>query len=41
MATHPVTGSPGHVETPAHALATLQACDVGAACVGEYLVERS
>ncbi|GGR04811.1 carbamoyltransferase C-terminal domain-containing protein [Streptomyces pilosus] len=29
------------VETPAHALATFQACDLDAACVGEYLVERS
>lgn len=29
------------VETPAHALATLQACDLDAACIGEYLVERS
>ncbi|MET8955695.1 carbamoyltransferase C-terminal domain-containing protein [Streptomyces sp. NPDC004393] len=27
------------VETPAHALATLQACDLDVACVGEYLVE--
>ncbi|MET7457672.1 carbamoyltransferase C-terminal domain-containing protein [Streptomyces sp. NPDC005574] len=29
------------VETPAHAVATLQACDLDAACIGEYLVERS
>ncbi|MGW2709905.1 carbamoyltransferase family protein [Streptomyces sp. NPDC001356] len=29
------------VETPAHALATFQACDLDAACVGDYLVERS
>ncbi|MFF7764285.1 carbamoyltransferase family protein [Streptomyces griseorubiginosus] len=29
------------VETPAHALATFQACDLDAACIGEYLVERS
>ncbi|MEH0420518.1 carbamoyltransferase family protein [Streptomyces sp. B21-083] len=29
------------VETPAHALATLQACDLDAACIGPYLVERS
>lgn len=29
------------VETPAHALATLQACDLDVACSGEYLVERS
>ncbi|TXS48529.1 hypothetical protein EAO75_16470 [Streptomyces sp. uw30] len=29
------------VETPAHALATPQACDLDAACIGEYLVERS
>lgn len=29
------------VETPAHALATLQACDLDAACIGEYLLERS
>ncbi|MET9759969.1 carbamoyltransferase C-terminal domain-containing protein [Streptomyces sp. NPDC006372] len=29
------------VETPAHALATLQVCDLDAACTGEYLVERS
>ncbi|MGW2777298.1 carbamoyltransferase C-terminal domain-containing protein [Streptomyces olivaceoviridis] len=29
------------VETPAHALATFQACDLDAACLGEYLVERS
>ncbi|MFJ2007916.1 carbamoyltransferase family protein [Streptomyces chartreusis] len=28
------------VETPAHALATLQACDLDAACIGDYLVER-
>jgi carbamoyltransferase len=28
------------VETPAHALATLQACDLDAACIGEYLVKR-
>ncbi|MFE2693710.1 carbamoyltransferase family protein [Streptomyces mirabilis] len=28
------------VETPAHALATLQACDLDAACIGNYLVER-
>lgn len=29
------------VETPAHALATFQACDLDAVCIGEYLVERS
>ncbi|MFJ3233582.1 carbamoyltransferase C-terminal domain-containing protein [Streptomyces sp. NPDC086787] len=29
------------VETPVHALATFQACDLDAACIGEYLVERS
>ncbi|MFE5754619.1 carbamoyltransferase [Streptomyces massasporeus] len=29
------------VETPAHALATFQACDLDAACIGEYVVERS
>ncbi|MGX1238989.1 carbamoyltransferase [Streptomyces pseudovenezuelae] len=29
------------VETPAHALATLQASNLDAACIGEYLVERS
>ncbi|MBC2906748.1 carbamoyltransferase [Streptomyces cupreus] len=29
------------VESPAHALATLQACDLDAMCIGEYLVERS
>ncbi|PJM91968.1 carbamoyltransferase family protein [Streptomyces sp. CB01373] len=29
------------VETPAHALATFQACDLDVACVGEYLVEQS
>ncbi|MFF0000500.1 carbamoyltransferase C-terminal domain-containing protein [Streptomyces avermitilis] len=29
------------VETPAHALATLQARDLDSACVGEYLVEWS
>jgi carbamoyltransferase len=29
------------VETPAHALATLQACDLDAACIGDYLVERA
>ncbi|MET7981684.1 MULTISPECIES: carbamoyltransferase C-terminal domain-containing protein [unclassified Streptomyces] len=29
------------VETPAHALATLQDCDLDAACIGAYLVERS
>ncbi|MFE7113317.1 carbamoyltransferase C-terminal domain-containing protein [Streptomyces sp. NPDC057575] len=28
------------VETLAHALATLQACDLDAACTGDYLVER-
>ncbi|MET7826968.1 carbamoyltransferase C-terminal domain-containing protein [Streptomyces sp. NPDC005386] len=29
------------VETPAHALATLQACDLDAACIGPYLVEKT
>ncbi|RDG36256.1 carbamoyltransferase family protein [Streptomyces corynorhini] len=29
------------VETPAHALATLQACDLDTACIGDYLVERA
>ncbi|MFC7261499.1 carbamoyltransferase family protein [Streptomyces lutosisoli] len=29
------------VETPAHALATFQACDLDAACLGDYLVERA
>ncbi|WP_268817769.1 carbamoyltransferase C-terminal domain-containing protein [Streptomyces sp. 3213.3] len=29
------------VESPAHALATLQACDVDAARIGPYLVQRS
>jgi carbamoyltransferase len=29
------------VETPAHALATVQACDLDAACIGTYLVERA
>ncbi|WP_326762786.1 hypothetical protein OHB35_52930 [Streptomyces phaeochromogenes] len=29
------------VETPADALATLQACDLDAACIGPYLVQRS
>jgi carbamoyltransferase len=29
------------VETPDHALATLQACDLDAACIGDYLVERA
>ncbi|MEY9839338.1 putative NodU family carbamoyl transferase [Streptacidiphilus sp. EB103A] len=28
------------VETPAHALATFQACDLDAVCIGDYLVER-
>jgi carbamoyltransferase len=28
------------VETPAHALATFQACDLDAMCIGDYLVER-
>ncbi len=28
------------VETPAHALATFQACDLDALCIGSYLVER-
>lgn len=28
------------VETPAHALATFQACDLDAACIGDYLIER-
>lgn len=28
------------VETPAHALATFQACDLDALCLGDYLVER-
>ncbi|BFO23078.1 hypothetical protein SHKM778_94660 (plasmid) [Streptomyces sp. KM77-8] len=28
------------VETPAHALATFQACDLDAVCIGGYLVER-
>ncbi|CUU61222.1 carbamoyltransferase [Parafrankia irregularis] len=28
------------VETPAHALATFQACDLDALCIGDYLVER-
>ncbi|GHI98163.1 hypothetical protein TPA0906_00290 [Streptomyces olivaceus] len=28
------------VESPAHALATVQACDLDAACIGDYLVER-
>ncbi|MFI7396216.1 carbamoyltransferase [Streptomyces tendae] len=29
------------VETPAHALATFQACALDALCIGDYLVERS
>jgi carbamoyltransferase len=29
------------VETPAHALATFQACDLDAACIGGFLVERA
>lgn len=29
------------VETPAHALATFQACDLDALCIGNYLVERA
>ncbi|MFD0502003.1 carbamoyltransferase [Streptomyces chiangmaiensis] len=29
------------VETPAHALATFQACDLDAACLGDYLVQRA
>ncbi|WP_424532560.1 carbamoyltransferase C-terminal domain-containing protein [Sphaerisporangium viridialbum] len=29
------------VETPAHALATFQAADLDAACIGDYLIERS
>ncbi|MEV5784608.1 carbamoyltransferase C-terminal domain-containing protein [Streptomyces sp. NPDC052287] len=29
------------VESPAHALATFQACDLDAVCIGEYLVERA
>ena len=29
------------VETPAHALATFQATDLDAACIGDYLVERA
>ncbi|MCX5357285.1 hypothetical protein OG864_00615 [Streptomyces sp. NBC_00124] len=29
------------VESPADALATFQACDLDAACIGSYLVERS
>ncbi|MEU8627692.1 carbamoyltransferase C-terminal domain-containing protein [Streptomyces sp. NPDC048669] len=29
------------VETPAHALATFQACDLDAMCIGDYLVERN
>lgn len=29
------------VETPAHALATLQACDLDAACIGDYLVVKT
>ncbi|MEV4042803.1 carbamoyltransferase C-terminal domain-containing protein [Streptomyces sp. NPDC049744] len=29
------------VETPAHALATFQACDLDALCIGDYLVERT
>lgn len=28
-------------EIPAHALATLHACDLDAACIGPYLVEQS
>ncbi|MFC5220020.1 carbamoyltransferase C-terminal domain-containing protein [Streptomyces coerulescens] len=28
------------VETLAHTLATLEACDLDAACIGEHLVER-
>ncbi|MGI5353601.1 carbamoyltransferase family protein [Streptomyces sp. CA-250714] len=28
------------VETPAHALATFQACDLDAVCIGGYLIER-
>ncbi|GAA1003467.1 hypothetical protein Aple_003730 [Acrocarpospora pleiomorpha] len=29
------------VETSAHALATFQACDLDALCIGDYLVERA
>jgi carbamoyltransferase len=29
------------VETPAHALATFQTCDLDAMCIGNYLVERA
>lgn len=29
------------VEAPAHALATFQACDLDAACIGDYLIERA
>jgi carbamoyltransferase len=29
------------VETPAHALATFQDCDLDALCIGDYLVEKT
>jgi carbamoyltransferase len=29
------------VETPAHALATFQDCDLDALCIGDFLVEKT